>query len=99
MIGLGFMRSTHLEALQNSGQAQLVAVASNGGRRLSGGLSGPGEKLDFSHLRKYRDAMDAVRGPEAEAVDICLPTSMHAPVASAAGVYAPGGSPPNLPAA
>ncbi len=88
MIGLGFMGSTHLKALKNIPDAELVAVSSADERQLSGDLSGiqgniggPGEKLDFSLLRRYADAMEAVRDPEAEAVDICLPTSLHAPVA------------------
>ena len=88
MIGLGFMGSTHLKALKNVAQAQLVAVSSADERQLSGDLSGiqgniggPGEKLDFSGLRRYSDAMDAARDPEAEAVDICLPTHLHAEVA------------------
>jgi predicted dehydrogenase len=88
MIGLGFMGSTHLKALKNVAGAQLVAVSSVDARQLSGDLSGiqgniggPGEKLDFSGLRRYPDAMDAARDPEAEAVDICLPTNLHAEVA------------------
>jgi predicted dehydrogenase len=88
MIGLGFMGSTHLKALSNIPGAELVAVSSADPKQLSGDLSGvqgniggPGEKLDFSNLRRYADAMEAARDPEVEAVDICLPTSLHAPVA------------------
>jgi predicted dehydrogenase len=85
VVGLGFMGSTHLRALKNIPQAELVAVASDDERCLSGDLSGvrgnlggPGERMDFSRLRKYRDWREAVRDPEAEAVDICLPTNQHA---------------------
>jgi predicted dehydrogenase len=88
MIGLGFMGSTHLKALKNIPGVELVAVSSADPQQLSGDLSGiqgniggPGEKLDFSGIRRYPDAMDAARDPEVEAVDICLPTSLHAPVA------------------
>ena len=88
MIGLGFMGSTHLKALKNIPGVELVAVSSADPKQLSGDLSGvqgniggPGEKFDFSNLRRYSDAMEAARDPEAEAVDICLPTSLHAPVA------------------
>ncbi len=91
VLGLGFMGCTHLKALKNIPHAELVAVASDDERCLSGDLSGvqgnlggPGERMDFSRLRKYRDWREAVQDPEAEAVDICLPTNMHAPAAIAA---------------
>lgn len=88
VFGLGFMGSTHLKALKNIPQAQLVAVMSNVEKQLTGDLSdiqgnigGPGEKLDFSRVRKYRTTEEALRDPEIEAVDICLPTHMHADAA------------------
>lgn len=91
VCGLGFMGSTHLRALQKIPGAELVAVASDIPHRLTGDLSdvqgnigGPGERLDFSRLRKYSDAYEALRDPETEAVDVCLPTNLHAPVAIAA---------------
>jgi predicted dehydrogenase len=91
VLGLGFMGCTHLKALKNIPHAELVAVASDDERCLSGDLSGiqgnlggPGERMDFSRLRKYRDWREAVQDPEAEAVDICLPTNMHALAAIAA---------------
>ncbi len=88
LIGLGFMGSTHLKALRKLQGVELVAVSSDDPRALSGDLShiqgnigGPGEKLDFSAVHKYSDAFGAARNPEAEAVDICLPTNLHARVA------------------
>lgn len=82
------MGSTHLKAYKRIPGMELVAVVSNDEYQLTGDLSGiqgniggPGEKLDFSGLHKYTDAMEAVHDPEVEAVDICLPTNMHAPVA------------------
>jgi len=91
VIGLGFMGSTHLKALRNIPDAQVVAVASDDPRMLSGDLSavggnlgGSGEKWDFSAYRKYADFAAAAQDPEAEAVDICLPTHLHFPAALAA---------------
>lgn len=88
VIGLGFMGSTHLKAYKNIPAARLVAVASLDETQLTGDLSGvqgniggPGERMDFSAIRKYRDPMEAARDPEVDAVDICLPTALHAPVA------------------
>jgi predicted dehydrogenase len=91
VIGLGFMGSTHLKAYKNIPSAQLVAVADAEAKRLTGDLSdiqgnigGPGEKYDFSNIATYTDYNDALRDPNVEAVDICLPTDMHAAVALAA---------------
>lgn len=88
VLGLGFMGSTHLKAYKNILSAQIVAVASSSETKLAGDLSeiqgnigGPGEKMDFSGVRKYRTAEEAVRDPDVEAVDICLPTAQHASVA------------------
>ncbi len=91
VLGLGFMGSTHLNALRKIPEAELAAVASDIPQRLTGDLSdvqgnigGPGGRLDFSRVRKYSDAYQALRDFETEAVDLCLPTHLHAPVAVAA---------------
>lgn len=88
VFGLGFMGSTHLKALRNIPTAQLAAVVSSDPKKLDGDLSGiqgnlggPGEKMDFSGAARYRSVEEALRDPSIEAVDICLPTSQHAPVA------------------
>lgn len=85
------MGSTHLKAYKKISEAEIVAVASNVEKQLTGDLSdiqgnvgGPGEKMDFSAVKKYRDPLEAVKDPDVEAVDICLPTHQHAPVALAA---------------
>lgn len=88
VLGLGFMGSTHLNALLSIPGAELAAVCSRDEKKLSGDLSavqgnigGPGEKLDFSRVAKYRQVRRVLEDPSVEAVDICLPTSLHAPVA------------------
>ena len=48
---------------------------------MQGNLGGPGEKLDFSAVAKYTRAEEAVRDPDVEAVDICLPTHLHERIA------------------
>jgi predicted dehydrogenase len=88
VLGLGFMGSTHANIwLQISG-AELAAVASRDTRRLGGdftgiqgNLGGEGGKLDFSAVAKYTRAEEAVLDPAIEAVDICLPTHLHEPIA------------------
>ncbi|HEX8985428.1 MAG TPA: Gfo/Idh/MocA family oxidoreductase [Bryobacteraceae bacterium] len=91
VLGLGFMGSTHLKAYKNIPEVQLTAVASDIPQALTGDLShiqgnigGPGEKYDFSSIATYSDPFEAVRDPNVDAIDICLPTNLHAPVALAA---------------
>ena len=91
MLGLGFMGGVHLRALREVPGATLAAVFSNDERQLSGDLTGtqgnlgrPGERLDFSAIKLYRD-IDAVLGDsDIDAVDLCLPTFLHEEVAVAA---------------
>lgn len=88
VIGLGFMGAVHLKALGNIPRARVVAVVDENPERLSGDLSGiqgnlgrPGERMDFSAYKKYTSVAEALSDREIEAVDICLPTHLHAPVA------------------
>ena len=88
VIGLGFMGSTHLQALARIPHAELVAVMDQDEVRLSGDLSsikgnlgGPGLKMDFSAVRKYRSVEAILADSDVEAIDICLPTFLHAAVA------------------
>ena len=87
VAGLGFMGSTHLKALRNVPDAELVAVVSSDDNKLSGDLSaiqgnlgGPGEKFDFSNIRKYHSVNEAIADPDIDAIDLCLPSDQHAPV-------------------
>lgn len=82
------MGSTHLQAWARIPEAQIVAVMGRNETRLSGdfssiqgNLGGPGVKMDFSAVRKYRSADELLADPDVEAVDICLPTFLHARVA------------------
>jgi predicted dehydrogenase len=91
VIGLGFMGSTHARALQQLLGATLAAVVSSDPLKLSGDLSGVGGNLgsaagilDFSAVRKYRDFEAALKDPEIDAVDICLPSDQHFDAAQAA---------------
>ncbi len=82
------MGSTHLKALQQVPGVELAAVCSNDERALSGDLSGiqgnlggPGEKMDFSGIARYREVEALLDDPSVDAVDLCLPTNLHADVA------------------
>ncbi len=85
------MGSTHLGAYKKIPGVEIAAVASDIPERLTGDLSGvqgniggPGERWDFSRVAKYSEPFEAVRNPDLDAVDICLPTNLHEAVAIAA---------------
>ena len=91
VLGLGFMGSTHVKALQSVPNATLDAIVSNDEHaregdltRVQGNLGGPGEHYDFSRVKKYSDPAALIADPAIDAVDICLPTFLHAPIALAA---------------
>lgn len=82
------MGLTHLKAYRNIPGVEIAAVASDDPKALSGDLSGiqgnlgiGGEKFDFGAARKFSESMDCVRAEGIDAVDLCLPTHLHAPVA------------------
>lgn len=91
VIGLGFMGATHVKAIQDSAEMELGGLVSSDDVKLGGDLSGihgnlggPAGHMDFSGVTKYSTYEEAFADPEIEAVDICLPTYLHAPVAIAA---------------
>src|SRR5208283_3325797 len=91
VVGLGFMGLTHLKGWRNVPEIEIAAVSSDDPKTLAGDLSGiqgnlgvSGERFDFSAARKYADAFECVRDAGIDAVDLCLPTRLHAPVALAA---------------
>ncbi len=91
VIGLGFMGSTHVQAIRKIPGARLAAVLDKNEQRLSGDLSGvtgnlgiDGVKMDFSDVAKYSE-LDAFLSDESmEAVDICVPTHLHESFVTAA---------------
>lgn len=82
------MGSTHIKAMRALPNVTLSAVCSNDPKALSGDLSGiqgnlggPGEKLDFTGVSKYTEIDRLFADRNVDAVDICLPTHLHVPVA------------------
>src|SRR5579875_2347699 len=91
IAGLGFMGATHLSAYEKLRGVEIAAVCSPDAQALSGDLTAVGGNLnrphrahDFSGARTYTDWIDLIRDPQLDAVDICLPTDLHAPAAIAA---------------
>ncbi len=85
------MGSTHVKALRNIPGVELAAVCSydetalsGDFRHIQGNLGGPGELMDFSAVRKYREVEQILADADIDAVDLCLPTDLHASVAIAA---------------
>ena len=85
VAGLGFMGATHIRAWYNVAGAELAAVVSSNPRKLSGDLSDTGgnfetgtTQFNFTHLKKFTHLADALTDPEIDAVDLCLPTHLHA---------------------
>lgn len=85
------MGLVHLKALRSIPGAGLTAVCSRDSRKLSGDLSAiqgnlgaAGEHFDFDNIARYSEIDGLLRDPNVDAVDICLPTNLHAPVAIAA---------------
>lgn len=85
------MGSTHIKALRSVQGATLAGVVSGDAKKLDGDLSaiqgnlgGPGEKLDFTGVKKFTRAEDAIADPDIDAVDLCVPTDLHMPLAVAA---------------
>lgn len=88
VLGLGFMGSMHIRAWRQVDGATLTAVYSSDPRKLQGDLSSiqgnlgaPGEKYDFSSVHRFSSIDELLADPGVDAVDICLPTDLHAPVA------------------
>ena len=91
VVGLGFMGSMHLKALRSIPGAEIAAVYSSDPTKLSGDLSGiqgnlggAGERFDFANVTKYTEIPALLADPSIDAVDLCLPTDLHASVTLAA---------------
>lgn len=91
IAGLGFMGVTHLKAALASSSVRIVAVVSSDERKLAGDFSGVGGNLDttstemdLSGVKKFRRLEEALADREIDAVDLCLPTDLHADAACAA---------------
>jgi predicted dehydrogenase len=90
VAGLGFMGGTHLQAYQKVPRAEIVAVASSDAKKLAAGLSASqgnlersGGALDLGEASRYRSAEELIGDPSVEAVDLCVPSYRHAPLALA----------------
>ncbi len=85
------MGATHINALQKISSVKVAGVCATTARALSGDLSEVGGNLDlpparfdFTTVKKYTAWRELVTDPTLDAIDICLPTDLHASVAISA---------------
>lgn len=92
LIGLGGIGRIHFDCWRKCPDAKLVAISARDAKKLSGDWGGQdfnlGEQaaqhVDLSDLAKYARFEDLIADSNVDAVDICLPTPLHAPVVLAA---------------
>jgi predicted dehydrogenase len=91
IVGLGFMGTTHLDAFSKMEGVTVAAICtqnpaafSEGFRSSRGNLNRESAAHDFSAVHKLSNWRELLQYPELDAVDVCLPTDLHASVAIAA---------------
>ena len=92
LIGLGGVGRIHFDAWRKCPDARLVAISARDRRKLAGDWGGQdfnlgaqaAQHVDLSDVAKYARFEDLIADANVDAVDICLPTPMHAPVSIAA---------------
>src|SRR5215831_2523283 len=78
IIGTGFMGRVHLEAVRRLGFVEVVAIA---GRR----IETVREMANHFHVERVESHYDRILAdPDIQAIHICTPNNMHAPIATAA---------------
>src|SRR5438874_11462860 len=78
VIGAGWPGGAHARGYLAAGGFKLLAVADLIPERRKKFMA------EFGVTREYADAADLIRDKEIDAVSVCLPNSMHAPVSLAA---------------
>jgi predicted dehydrogenase len=92
IIGLGMMGRTHYEAYQEIDGAQVVAIADVDEKRAGGDLAGTAgnviagglQRLPMDRIRGTTDYNRLLADSEVDVVDVCLTTTQHVEVATAA---------------
>lgn len=84
LVGIGFMGTTHFQAISQIENAEVVAIATRDEKKWTGdwrdiqGNFGDGGGIqDLSRVAKYRTPEEMFEDPNVDLVDICLPTTLH----------------------
>ncbi len=88
LIGLGGMGRVHFESYVKNPKAQIVALCDIDEEKLSGDWQNIGLNLgdtgsaqvDLSQVQRSTDYHDLLANTEIDAVDICVPTYLHAQI-------------------
>ena len=85
MVGIGFMGKVHFDAWQRTKGARVSAICdidpkkrSGNWSGIGGNIGGAGKKTDLRGIRVYSDAIQLFSDPSIDAVDLTLPTYLHA---------------------
>lgn len=92
LIGIGAMGRMHYGCYGNNPGARVTALCDVDERKRSGdwgaqnlNISAAAEDaVDLSGVQVFADAYELINNADVDAIDICLPTPLHAPVALAA---------------
>ena len=87
ILGMGGMGWFHTSKLLQLSNVQLVAIADvepdrlNAKRGVTINIGGGEKEVDLSGVARFGDASQLIRQTDADIVDICLPSYLHAPYA------------------
>jgi predicted dehydrogenase len=87
ILGMGGMGWFHTAKLLQLSNVQLVAIADiepdrlNAKRGVTINLGGGEREVDLSGVARFSDAGELIRRANADVIDICLPSYLHAPYA------------------
>jgi predicted dehydrogenase len=92
IIGLGMMGRTHYEAYANIKDAQVVAVSDADPKRAAGDLRGTAgnvlaggiSQLPMERIKGTTDYRELLAMSDVDVVDVCVPTTQHLEVSTAA---------------
>jgi predicted dehydrogenase len=91
IVGVGFMGMIHYLAARRLKGAKVAAVCSRDPKKLAGdwrsirgNFGPPGEQMDLGAVKRYARFDDLLGDPAIDLMDVCNPTHLHAPTATAA---------------
>ena len=91
IAGIGFMGMTHYLAYEKIRGTKVLAICEQDRKRLAGdwraikgNFGPPGRKMDLTGIDAYGELDDMLADPKLDAIDVCLPPSLHADVTVAA---------------
>ena len=79
IVGMGFIADKHIAAIQNTNDANLIAICDTNPDRLI---------IEDTSVKKYTDLDDMLKeNPEIDVVNICVPSGLHARLTKTVAKY------------